>query len=58
MGMGKPFSRPPDLAVVSLALLVSVSVLASMRPVPAMAVAILAAVGWCIWLDRHPPLDL
>ena len=56
--MGKPFSRPPELAVVALVLIVSVSVLASMRPVPAMALAILGAIGWCIWLDHHPPLDL
>jgi hypothetical protein len=58
MGKPKPSSRPPDLALVALALIVSVSVLASMRPVPAMALAILAAVGWCLWLEDHPPLDL
>ena len=56
--MGKPSSRPPELALVALVLIVSVSVLASMRPVPAMMLAIFAAIGWCIWLDRHPPLDL
>ncbi len=57
--MGKPSSRPSDLAVVALVLIVSVSVLAWMRPVPAMALAMLAAIGWSIRLDHHhPPLDL
>ena len=56
--MGKPSSRPPGLALVAVALIFSISVLESMRPIPSMMLAIVAAVGWCIWLDRHPPLDL
>jgi flagellar biosynthesis component FlhA len=52
--MGKPFSPPPDLAVVALAVMILVAVLSAMPPFASMALAVLAAVSWCIWLDRHP----
>ena len=52
--MGKPFSAPPDLAVVALAVMTCVAVLSVMPPFASMALAVLAAVSWCIWLDHHP----
>ena len=52
--MGKPFSAPPDLAVVALAVMTFVALLSAMPPFASMALAVLAAVCWCIWLDRHP----
>jgi hypothetical protein len=52
--MDKGTSRPPELAVATLALLVTVLVLSSMPPALSMVVAICAALGWCFWLDHHP----
>jgi len=52
--MGKLLSRPPDLAVVALAVIGLVAVLAAMPPSASMGLAVLAAVSWCIWLDGHP----
>jgi hypothetical protein len=52
--MGKPSSRPPDLVVLTLGVLALVGVLSVMPPFASMGVAVLAAVSWCIWLDRHP----
>jgi hypothetical protein len=53
-GMGKPSSRPPDLVVAALAVMTLVGVLSVMTPFASMGLAVLAAVSWCIWLDRHP----
>ena len=52
--MGKPSSRPPDLVVAALAVMTVVAVLSVMPPFASMGLAVLAAVSWCIWLDRHP----
>jgi hypothetical protein len=40
--------------VAALALLTVVAVLSVMPPFASMGLAVLAAVSWCIWLDRHP----
>jgi hypothetical protein len=53
-GMGKPSSRPPDLVVAGLAVMTTIGVLSVMPPFASMGLAVLAAVSWCIWLDRHP----
>jgi hypothetical protein len=47
-------SRPPDLVVLALALVATVLVLSAMPASLSMTVAVLAAISWCIWLDRHP----
>ena len=52
--MGKPSSRPPDLVVAALVVMTLVAVLSAMPPFASMGLAVLAAVSWCIWLDRHP----
>jgi len=40
--------------VAALALLTVVAVLSVMTAFASMGLAVLAAVSWCIWLDRHP----
>jgi hypothetical protein len=52
--MAKPSSRPPELAIAALVVIASVFVLSAMPPFLSMGLAVLAAVSWCIWLDRHP----
>jgi hypothetical protein len=52
--MGKPSSRPPELVVAALAVMTVVVVLSVMPPFASMGLAVLAAISWCIWLDRHP----
>ena len=47
-------SRPPQLAVAAVALLVMVLGLSVMPPALSMVVAICAALGWCFWLEHHP----
>lgn len=52
--MGKPVSRPPQLAVVTLVVMTTVALFAAMPPFAGMGVAVVAAISWCVWLDRHP----
>jgi hypothetical protein len=52
--MGTSSSHPPELAIVALVVIASSFVLSAMPPFLSMALAVLAAVSWCIWLDRHP----
>lgn len=52
--MGKPSSRPPELAVASVAVMTSIALFAAMPPFAGMGLAVVAAITWCIWLDRHP----
>jgi hypothetical protein len=52
--MAKLSSRPPELTVAALVVMASVLVLSAMPPFLSMGLAVLAAVSWCLWLDRHP----
>jgi hypothetical protein len=52
--VGNRSSHPPDLAVAALAVIATVLVLSAMPPTLSLAVAVLTAISWCIWLDRHP----
>jgi hypothetical protein len=52
--MGTQSSRPPDLAVAALVVMTTIAMLAAMPPFVSMGLAVVAAVTWCIWLDRHP----
>ena len=54
VGMGTHSSRPPDLAVAALVVMTTIAMLAAMPPFVSMGLAVVAAVTWCIWLDRHP----
>lgn len=51
--MRKP-SHPPELALAGLVVMSAAVLLAALPPFAGMAVAVVAAVSWCIWLDRHP----
>jgi len=51
--MGKP-SHPPELALAGLVVLTAVILFAAMPPFTGMALAVIAALSWCVWLDRHP----
>ena len=51
--MGKA-SRPPELALAGLVIMSVTVLFAALPPFAGMAVAVVAAVSWCIWLDRHP----
>jgi hypothetical protein len=52
--MEKPVSRPPELVVAALVVMTIIGLLAAMPPFVGMAVAVIAAISWCLWLDRHP----
>jgi hypothetical protein len=52
--MGKQTFDPPAFAMAAFAVMTSVAVLSAMPPFASMAVAVVAAISWCIWLDRHP----
>lgn len=52
--MEKRVSRPPELVVATLVVITVVVLLAAMPPVAGMSVAVIAAISWCLWLDRHP----
>jgi hypothetical protein len=47
-------SHPPELVLAVLVLMTSIAVLAALPSPVAMGLAVVAAVSWCIWLDRHP----
>jgi hypothetical protein len=47
-------SHPPELVLAALVLMTSIAVLAELPPLVSMGLAVIAAVSWCIWLDRHP----
>jgi hypothetical protein len=47
-------SHPPELVLAVLVLMTSIAVLAALPSFVSMGVAIVGAVSWCIWLDRHP----
>lgn len=51
--MDRP-SHPPELVLAVLVLMTSIAVLAALPPFVSMALAVVSAVSWCIWLDRHP----
>jgi hypothetical protein len=51
--MGKPASHPPELAVAVLVLMTTIALFAALPPFVSMGLAVIAAVSWCIWLDRH-----
>jgi hypothetical protein len=51
--MDKP-SHPPELVLAVLVLMTSIAVFATLPPFAGMGLAVIAAVSWCIWLDRHP----
>ena len=52
-GMERP-SSPPELACAGLAVMSAAVLFAALPPFTGMMVAVIAAVSWCIWLDRHP----
>jgi hypothetical protein len=52
--MGKPVSRPPELVIAALVVIAAVTLFAAMPPFAGMVLAVVAAVSWCLWLDRHP----
>jgi dolichol kinase len=51
--MGKPF-RPPELALAGLVVMSAAVLFSVLPPFAGMALAVIAAVSWCIWLDQHP----
>jgi hypothetical protein len=51
--MEKP-SGPPELAWAGLVVLSAAVLFAALPPFAGMILAVIAAVSWCIWLDRHP----
>jgi hypothetical protein len=52
-GMDRP-SRPPELALAGLVVMSAALLFAALPPFTGMALAVVAAISWCIWLDRHP----
>jgi hypothetical protein len=52
--MARPTARLPELAVAAIAVLTSVLLVSWMPPFLSMATSVLAAVSWCLWIDRHP----
>jgi len=44
----------PPVAVAGLVVISAVVLFATLPPFIAMALAVTAAVCWCLWLDRHP----
>jgi hypothetical protein len=52
--MARPTSRPPELALAAIVVLTSALLLSWMPPFFSMAVSVLAAISWCLWIDRHP----
>jgi len=52
--MGKQVSRPPDLAIATLVVMTAIALFSVMPPFTGTALAVVAAISWCIWLDRHP----
>jgi hypothetical protein len=51
--MGKS-SHPPELALAALVVMTAAVLFAALPPFAGMALAVIAAVSWCLWLDRHP----
>ena len=51
--MGKP-SQPPELALAALVVMSAAVLFAALPPFAGMTLAVIAAVSWCFWLDRHP----
>ena len=51
--MGKS-SHPPELVLAGLAVMTAAVLFAALPPFTGMALAVVAAVSWCLWLDRHP----
>jgi hypothetical protein len=47
-------SRPADLALAVVVILATAMALSAMPPVLSMGIAVVAAISWCLWLDRHP----
>ena len=51
--MEKRVSRPPALVIVTLVVMTIAGLLAAMPPLAGICVAVIAAISWCLWLDRH-----
>jgi hypothetical protein len=51
--MEKP-SSPHELALAGLVVMSAAVLFAALPPFTGMILAVVAAVSWCIWLDRHP----
>ncbi len=47
-------SHPPELALAGLVVMSAAVLFAALPPFTGMALAVIAAVFWCVWLDRHP----
>jgi len=47
-------SRPPELALAGLVVMSAAVLFAALPPFTGMTLAVIAAVFWCLWLDRHP----
>jgi hypothetical protein len=47
-------SRPPELALAGLVVVSAAVLFAALPPFTGMALAVISAVSWCVWLDRHP----
>ena len=47
-------SKPPELAMAGLMVMSAAVLFAELPPFMSMALAVIAAVSWCIWLDRNP----
>jgi hypothetical protein len=45
---------PPGLALAGLVVMSVAVLFAALPPFAGMALAVIAAVSWCLWLDRHP----
>jgi hypothetical protein len=52
--MARPTTRPPELALAAIVILAAILLLSWMPPFFSMALSVLAAFSWCLWLDRHP----
>lgn len=47
-------SHPAELALAGVVVVTAVVLFATMPPFTEMPLAVIAAVFWCLWLDRHP----
>jgi hypothetical protein len=52
--MARPAPRPPEFTLAAIMVLAAVLLLSWMPPFFSMAASVLAAITWCLWLDRHP----
>jgi hypothetical protein len=52
--MARPIPRPAELTLGAIMVLATVLLLCWMPPLFSMATSVLAAITWCLWIDRHP----